>query len=313
MKLRFDREYGRTQPDPFVCQIGDRWYMYVTALSGVEAYWADSPLGLWRFVGVVMEVPGCTEYWAPCVIQLGEWIYMYTSCRNNAFFQFLHVARAKSPLGPFQDAKCLFSEFTIDAHVVQTDSGLFLWYAKDNMEGDRVGTMIYARRMLDPYTPADREYKMLAPTFDEEIYMRDRYVKGQNWHTLEGPFWLQKDGYQYLMYSGACYENDTYHIGYAVAKTQEQDLTRVSFEKHTDNGKFAPLMTKNATEEGVGHHSVICYKGEYYAVYHARDIGPAVDGKERRTARICRLTIQDGLITAYPIENSEMRPEGEGL
>jgi hypothetical protein len=313
MKLQFDRAYGRTQPDPFVCQIGDKWYMYVTALTGVEAYWADSPLGRWHFAGNVLEIPGCSEYWAPCVIRLGEWIYMYTSCKNDDFFQYLHVARSKDPLGPFGEPKCLFSEFTIDAHAVQTEKGLFLWYAKDNMECDRAGTMIYIRQMLDPYTPSDREYQMLAPSFDEEIYMRDRYVKGQNWHTLEGPFWLQKDGYQYLMYSGACYENDTYHIGYAVAKTDEQDLTQVRFKKHTNNGKFVPLMTKNAIEEGVGHHSVIFYKGEYYAVYHARDIGPVADGKERRTARICALTIQDGLITARPMEEAGMGTEGEKL
>ena len=98
------------------------------------------------------------------------------------------------------------------------------------------------------------------------------------------------------MYSGACYENDTYHIGYAAAKTDEQDLTKVKYTKHTSNGKFDPLMIKNDFEEGVGHHSVIAYKGEYYAVYHGRDLTNGAG--ERRTARICRLHFSDGVITA---------------
>ena len=100
------------------------------------------------------------------------------------------------------------------------------------------------------------------------------------------------------MYSGACYQNDTYHIGYAAAKSTEPDLTKVIFEKHTDNGNFVPLMTKNDVEEGVGHHSVICHEGQYYAVYHARDYTP--DPRlltDQRTARICKLFFNTGVIT----------------
>ena len=128
--------------------------------------------------------------------------------------------------------------------------------------------------------------------------MRNRYQHGQHWHTIEGPFWLQVDGWQYVMYSGACYQNDTYHIGYACAKTTDPDLTKVTYEKHTNQEKFHPLMTKNDTEEGVGHHSVILHEGQYYAVYHARDYHP--DPRltaDQRTARICKLDFCDGVIT----------------
>ena len=96
---------------------------------------------------------------------------------------------------------------------------------------------------------------------------------------------------------GACYQNDTYHIGYAAAKTTEADLTKVNYEKHTDVGKFIPFMTKNEVEEGVGHHSIICYAGQYYAVYHARDYHSNLVG-DQRTARICKLFFNDGIITA---------------
>ena len=102
------------------------------------------------------------------------------------------------------------------------------------------------------------------------------------------------------MYSGGCYENESYHIGYAAARSDENDLTRVDFTKHTNNGTFDPVMIKNDFEEGSGHHSVIKYNGEYYAIYHARDYRGENHGEsaEARTARVCKLHVRDGLITA---------------
>ena len=97
------------------------------------------------------------------------------------------------------------------------------------------------------------------------------------------------------MYSGASYESDAYHIGYCAAKTTENDLRKVDFSKHLQNGKFAPVIIKNATEEGTGHHSVIKLNGEYYAIYHARDYSKTAE-KKFRTARIARLIVKDGKI-----------------
>lgn len=125
---------------------------------------------------------------------------------------------------------------------MKTDAGLFIWYAADNEDGDRIGTRIFVDKLLDPFTPAHIEKEVLVPTFDEEA---SDIRSGKLWHTVEGPFWFQEGEWQYLMYSAGAFTNDTYHIGYAVAKT---------------------------IEEGVGHHSVIKIDGQYYAVYHARDI-----------------------------------------
>jgi hypothetical protein len=60
-------------------------------------------------------------------------------------------------------------------------------------------------------------------------------------------------------------------------------------------------MFRNDVEEGVGHHSVIKVDGQYYAIYHARDgVKNAGEGPyvEARTARICKLHVKDGKITA---------------
>jgi hypothetical protein len=134
---------------------------------------------------------------------------------------------------------------------------------------------------------------------DEEIFKRRRNG-GKDWYTIEGPFWFREGEWQYVMYSGGCYDNDSYHIGYVAAHSHESDLTKVQFVKHTNNGKFDPVIYKNDFEEGSGHHSVIKYKGQYYAIYHARDLDCQSRNEftEARTARVCKLHVNDGVITA---------------
>ena len=99
------------------------------------------------------------------------------------------------------------------------------------------------------------------------------------------------------MYSGGNFNNDTYHIGYAYCENKNNDLENLEFTKFTLSGEFSPVIIKNEIEEGTGHHSVIKYQGEYFAVYHARDIKPETDFNDR-TARICKLDIKEGLIKA---------------
>ena len=299
MKLRF-QETGKAQPDPFIFEDGGRFYLYVTAGQGVEAYTAEDLFGQWHFQGIVCSVKDRKNYWAPCIIRYHGKYYLYFSCEGEGCFQFLHVAVADSPLGPFTDARQLYNRFTIDAHVVQTEQGLYLFYAEDNTVPERCGTRVFVDKLLDPVTPANICKEIITPSFDEEIFRRNRWNDGRDWHTLEGPFWFREGSWQYLMYSGGCYMNDTYHIGYAAAKTTETDLTAVDFVKHTSDGHFCPVLIKNDQEEGTGHHSVIQYKGEYYAIYHGRDIsaGESEGYREARTARICKLLVKDGSITA---------------
>jgi hypothetical protein len=130
MKLNFG-SLKRSQPDPFIFEDDGKYYLYVTAGKGTEAYSADDPFGEWKFEGTVFSLAPHHNYWAPSVIKVGDWYYIYVSCEDEGMFQFLHVARAKTPLGPFEDPKCLFDKFSIDSHVVQTEAGLFLWYAED--------------------------------------------------------------------------------------------------------------------------------------------------------------------------------------
>ena len=309
MKLRFN-DKKQAQPDPFVIEDDGRFYLYsienAAVNQGVTVYQSNEPDGEWIYKGIVTDFADAHTFWAPSVIKLDGKYYIYVSCVTQAGRQFMHVACADSPLGPFRNEKRLYDCFSIDSHMVKTDAGLFLWYAKNNTACERIGTRVYVDRFLDPYTPENDPKEVLLPEFDEEKYTPK--CKGENsWYTVEGPFWFQEGEWQYLMYSAGCYQDDTYHVGYAVAKTDEQDLKKVDFVKVKNNGAFCPLIIKNDFEEGTGHNSMIKHNGTYYAFYHGRDY-EAADAlatdvyTEKRTARICRLSVANGVIKAERFE-----------
>ena len=295
MKLQFDN-IQNPQADPFIFEDEGRLYLYVTGKTGITAFSSDSLFGLWKDEGIVCQMEGKEDFWAPSVIRLEDGYYMYTSFNTvgEEFSEFMVVAKADNPLGPVTVQKQLYPRFSIDSHAVKNENGLFLFYAENSTEGQRIGTRIYVDRMLTPDTPANLCRELVVPTMDEEIF-KYKPEEPRQWHTLEGPFYFKEGDYHYLMYSGGCYQNDTYHIGYAVAHSEESDLTKLTFEKVTGkDGIFDPVLFQNEVEEGVGHHSVIKWQGEYYAIYHGRD---REDGAVR-TARVCRLLVKDGRITA---------------
>ena len=76
-------------------------------------------------------------------------------------------------------------------------------------------------------------------------------------------------------------------------------IKNVDFKKVTNGNTIAPVIIKNDFEEGTGHHSVIKYKGTYYAIYHGRDyLENEGEYSERRTARVSKLEVKDGVISA---------------
>lgn len=306
--LEINKEKYIGQADPFILESGGRFYIYTTGKDGIYAYSSDELLSGWKFEGRVFHYndPKVYDYWAPSVIELDGTFYMYNSFEydddipdQGGHHQAMFVSSSKNPLGPFENAKQLLHPFSIDSHVVKNENGLFIFYSTNTFVGERIGTYIVVDRLLDPETVAGNPVPVITASIDEEIYCRDRYEKGIHWHTLEGAFYFKEGDWQYVMYSGACYENEKYFIGYARAKTDESDLTKIRFEKYPDDKTYAPVLNSNEWEEGTGHHSMIKYKGEWYAVYHARNAEEDGLSGDRRNARICRLSVKDGIITAH--------------
>lgn len=306
--LKIDKDNYIGQADPFILKSGGRYYIYTTGHDAIYAYWSDNLFDGWEFYGKVFEYTEKVEgYWAPSVIELDGKFYMYNSFEymkdkadKGGHHQAMFVSVANNPLGPFGNAKQILHPFSIDSHIVQNESGLYLFYSTNRFESDRIGTYIVVDKMLDPFTPAGNPVTIIEPTLDEDIFRRDRYKKGQHWHTIEGAFYFKEGDWQYVMYSGNCYEQPTYYIGYARAKTDETDLTKIKFEKYPDENTYHPVLKANEFEEGTGHHSMIKENGQWYAVYHARDYddGLGASSFDARNARICKLNVKDGVITA---------------
>ncbi len=309
--LKTDDTHYSGQADPYILKSGGRYYIYVTGHDAIYAYQSDHLLTGWTFYGPVLSVPGLSAFWAPSVIEIDGKFYMYNSMEGTGdtpdqggHVGAMHVSVADNPLGPFTGTKQILHPFSIDSHIVRNEAGLFLFYSANRFSGERIGTCIYVDRMLDPFTPAGKPVLVVEPTLDEDIYQRDRYQPGQHWHTIEGAFYFREGDWQYVMYSGNCFEQPTYYIGYARAKTNETDLTKIKFEKYPDDHTYSPVLCANDFEEGTGHHSMIREDGQWYAVYHARDYirDGGADAFDARNARICKLNVRDGVITAerYP-------------
>jgi len=305
--LEINKENYIGQADPFILESNGKFYIYTTGSDGIYAYSSDELLGKWKFEGKVFEYcdPDVYNYWAPSVIELDGLYYMYCSFEyekdipdEGGHHKAMFVSSSKNPLGPFENAKQLLHPFSIDSHVVKNENGLFIFYSTNTFEGKRIGTYICVDRLITPEKVEGKPVPVVTASIDEEIFRRDRYEKGIHWHTIEGAFYFKEGDWQYVMYSGACYENEKYFIGYARAKTDEIDLKKIKFEKYPDDKTYAPVLNSNEWEEGTGHHSMIKHNGEWYAIYHARNAED--DGLEgdRRNARICRLNVENGIITA---------------
>lgn len=293
MKLIYPKEgEPASQGDPYIFKTGQKYYLYCTGVQGVETYRSNSLLSGWEYVGRTLREAGRKEFWAPCVIEREGVFYMYYSSlpeeEEDVHEQAIRVATSSSPEGPFVYRKTILPPFSIDPHVVKSGDGYYIFYSVNDYDGTRAGTYIVADKLLDMFTAEGAPRKIVLPTLDEEIFLRDRFQKGQDWHTIEGAFYFRVGNDHYVTYSGNCYQNEKYFLGYAYAHGEEDDVRKLHFEKQPDEHTYAPLLSRNAQEEGTGHNSVIEEDGTLYLVYHARDVGAKRAG-DCRTARICPL------------------------
>ncbi|NJP40273.1 family 43 glycosylhydrolase [Oscillospiraceae bacterium HV4-5-C5C] len=283
------------QPDPYMIEAGGKWYLYATGVEGVELFSSSDLFSGWHYDGRCLEVPGQHKFWAPSVIQIDDLYYMYYSSEprqaHDDHQQTLYVATARQPEGPFKPINVVKAPFSIDAHVVQTPSGLYLFYCQNVLDQECVGTYIFCDRLTDPLHAEDQPVCVIRPSLQQEIYERDRFGDGKDWYTVEGPFYFYHEGWHYLTYSGGNHTNDSYFVGYASAPgPQAADLRFLPWKKNGEDGQFAPVLYKTDQMEGTGHNSVIKEGDQYWIVYHGRVTGSRrAGGPDTRVARIDRL------------------------
>jgi len=271
--------YPGTFADPFVRPESEGYLAFGTgAVVGGRVFeiLASPDLGSWRSVGggllpLPAEAGLGTDYWAPEVaFRDGRW-WMYYSVGHGDRGHHLRVAVADSPVGPYRDQGLNLTpqeRFSIDPSPFQDDDGSwYLFYARDDLDGDRVGTMLAVGVLTSPTAVSGRPRSVLRPSADWQLYARQRPMYGQvyDWHTLEGPFVRKRDGRYYCFYSGGSWQEPSYGVACAVAEHPLGPWRDLS------SGPL--LQTIPGRVIGPGHNSVVTGPGGGdVMVYHAWDV-----------------------------------------
>ncbi len=287
------RESITCNPDPFAIKYKGKYYCYSSGERGVAVLRSD---GLQNFThcGYAYREEDEHSYWAPAVLYWNGTFYLYYSSLANGRTEdhehFLKIAVSRDPLGPFRFERILISHFAIDPHVVRSGGKMYLFYSENvdrNPETGRIGTAIKMTGMESPLILRDDTRTVLLPTFDEEIFSRNRFGDGKDWHTLEGAFYLEDGRTRYLMYSGNAYTSEDYFIGYATA-SMSVPLEEAIFTKYPDDDTYFPLVRGCGFLVGTGHNSVVKAPDNVtdVMVYHGKILGEK-SGKETDGRRIC--------------------------
>lgn len=270
--------YDEHFADPFVLAHDGRYYAYGTAASSnrtIPALESDN-LVCWSPIGDVLE-PLDGEiggYWAPEVAFADGGFHLYYSAGGvEGQGHQLRIATAPAPRGPFRDEGRVLDPndpFSIDAHPFHDDDGTwYLFYCRDFLEGERVGTGIVVDRLRDMHTLAGERRVVIRPFADWNLFLPDREWYGRRWdawYTVEGPFVRKHDGRYYCFFSGGAWREPNYGVSYAVA-----DHPLGPWQVAPGEG---PLILRTVPGEvlGPGHASIVADSaGCDWLVYHGWD------------------------------------------
>lgn len=270
--------YPRYFADPFVLDHDRVYYAFgtgegATAGRAFEVLRSDDLVN-WTSLGGALELlaSDATDYWAPEVAFEGGEFFMYYSAGIGDKGHQVRVATSRAPEGPYRDAGAVLTPqdpFTIDAHPFRDDDGQwYLYYARDFLEGERVGTALSVDRLTSMTSLAGDPRPVLRATADWQIFRYNRAMYGNtyDWYTLEGPFVRKRGGLYYCLYSGGAWEEPNYGVSYGVA---EHPLGPFREPPHDGPSLLRSIPGRVV---GPGHNSVVTGPdGEDYLVYHAWD------------------------------------------
>ena len=264
--------------DPFVIASSEGFIAFgTTANSGSQGTFisamSSSDLIDWRNLGSpLVGVPENlgVDFWAPEVVYSQNFYWMYFSVGSGISGHHIRVAKSETPTGPYHDQGVNLTpneQFAIDAHPFQDDDGSwFMYFARDVLTSEKVGTHLAVAKMfsmteLEPYTS-----EVLAPNSDWQIYepARRMYDRKVDWHTLEGPCVVKKDGRYILFYSGGNWQNESYGVSYATSDTP------IGPWSHESTWSAITLNSSSSELLGPGHCSILrVNNSEDILVYHA--------------------------------------------
>ncbi|MBT1164879.1 glycoside hydrolase family 43 protein [Bifidobacterium felsineum] len=312
-----------TAPDPFVIRYRSLYYCYATDEHGILV--STSPdLVHWTSRGYCYTEVGRKNYWAPSVILINGVFHMYFSNMPenevDTHNEIMRVATSVDPLGPFEKRAELFNTFAIDSQVVWGDDGqLYLLYADNQVTGlseDRPGTSVMIDRLVTPFVREDKPRPLIVPTMDEEIFARNRFGDGRDWHTVEGATYFTYRDRAFITYSANAYEHEDYFVGYSTAPLPsdpaQAHVDTLDWTKHLNSSSFDPLLIRSPQVEGTGHNSIVKAPNaiDDWIVYHGRNAADELYvGTEQRVMRIDPLYYaENGLDTLGPTADEQDAP-----
>ena len=269
--------YERSFADPFVLKHNGRYYAYGTPGGGGLPVLRSTDLVTWEQAGTVLGPPEQgLAHWAPEVAYDNGRFFLYhsTGGQEGEAHQ-LRVAGGSSPSGPFDEDFGLLDPadpFTIDAHPFRDDDGQwYLFYSRDFLDGDFVGTGIVVDRLVDMTEVAGEREIVMRPNAEWHLYERQRrwYDRVWDWYTVEGPFVRKHDGRYWCFYSGGAWKHENYGISSAVADHPMGPYEPVRRAETAD-----VLRTLPGEVIGPGHGSVAVAPDNIaeYLLYHAWDL-----------------------------------------
>ncbi len=267
-----------TNPDPYMIRWRDGYYCYSSGELGIKVLFSKD---MERFTEHNYAYQNDREYsyWAPSVFEWEGLFYLYYSSLKDGeaddHLHFLRVAVSDHPLGPFKYTATLTDYFSIDPHVIKKDRRIYIYYAaniQNNESNGRIGTTIWMDELLTPMKLAGKGQLVLLPSIDQEIFARNRFGDGKDWHTLEGPYYLSDGETSWLMYSGNAFTSSDYFVGYAMGKTTD-NLCDMFLKKYPSDNEFRPLVKVQNGIKGPGHNSITQAPDHItpIIVYHGRE------------------------------------------
>ncbi|HLJ54968.1 MAG TPA: glycoside hydrolase family 43 protein [Chthonomonadaceae bacterium] len=236
----------------------------------------------WHHVGGALDPPNSelgTTFWAPEVAYDDGTFYLYYSAGVADKNHQLRVATANHPMGPYADSgrRLVNRErfpFTIDAHPFRDEDGAwYLFYARDFLDIDgeyRAGTALVVDRMTDMFTVEGEPRTVARAMNDWQRFEANRPMYGEvwDWHTLEGPSVVKRNGRYYCFYSGGRWDSDRYGVDYCVA-----DHPLGPWEDGSVSTGPRVLRTVPDRVLGPGHNSIAIGPDNRtdFLVYHAWD------------------------------------------
>ena len=273
--------------DPFAWTYAGQYYAIGTGEGEAQGHPGERIFPLlhstnfknWIFSGHALSQPDPRlgkSFWAPEVAFQDGTFYLFYSVGFGDTKHQLRVATSKTPLGPYQDCGTGLTSlqdcpFAIDASPFRDDDGRwYLFFARDYLDAGngRAGTGL-AVGPLKTMTELGEPSPVLRARHDWQRFQADRPIYGAiyDWHTIEGPCVVKRQGRYYCFYSAGRWENETYGVDYAVADHVLGPYSDVGNET-------GPRVLRTVPGQliGPGHNSIMVGPdGRDWIVYHAWD------------------------------------------